>query len=159
MAKAVIVTLVEEVAATLSNASGAMVLSFDAEPRYAPKLDFTDADHLTVQVFHSGTRAIQPDSRGLWLHEYDVDVLVHFRASAASGEENKAKFDDLQLLMEQIGDYYKTQTRRPSASDCYLVGTDIGAETSAPYRPDVIDTQNQFVSGVRLTFRKSRTNP
>lgn len=157
MAKATIVTLAEEVAEELSKASGAWVLSFKAERRKAPKLDFEDADKLYVQVFTSGTRAVEADSRESWLHEYDIDVLVHYRAAATAGVEHLAKFDDLDRLVEQIGDHYKSQ--RAEISDCYLHATDVGADTAAPYRPDVIDTQNQFVSGVRLTFRKSRINP
>jgi len=155
MAKAVIVTLADEVAAELTAKSGGWAESFEAERKYQPKLDFEDTDMLHVQVFPAATRNIGADSRASWLHEYDIDVLIHYRASAKAASQATEKFDNLQLLVEQIGDHYKT--RRATVSDCYLSTSSVGADSGLPYIHSAIETQNQFVSGVRLTFRKSRS--
>jgi hypothetical protein len=155
MPKAVIVTLADEVADELTKKSGGWALSFEAKRPYQLVKKFEEIDTLNVDVFPAGARNLGSDSRGSWLHEYDIDVVFFFRASAKAAEQDKESFDNLQLLVEQVADHYKT--RRATASDCYLHHSEIGADSTLPYFHEAIDKHNTFVSGVRLTFRKSRS--
>lgn len=156
MATATIVTLTENVVADLNKKSGAWSFPFQAVRKYQPKVDFEDTDQLHVQVFPFATRAAGPASRAEWTHEYDIDIVLHYRAAANAGEQAIEKFDQLQRLVEEIADYYKS--RRTESSDCYLDGISIGGPSGFPYLHELIETQNQFVSGVRLTFVKNRDN-
>lgn len=153
MAKAVPVTLRDEVAADLTKKSGGWARSFEAVPKYQPKFDFEECDNLQVQVVLMFWRK-NPDNRGEWMHEYVIAVGLHWRASAKSASQAIERFDELMLLLEQISDHY--EDIRPTIADCVLADVEFGGGTGLPYAHEVIESQNQFTSVIHLTFRKWR---
>lgn len=153
MAKAVLVTLADEVTNDLNKKSGAWSQAFTAVRRYQPKLDMEGTDGLSVQVVPIAWRK-EPNSRREWQHEYDIDIGVIYRAAATAGDQAAAKYDELLKLVEEISDYY--EDTRPSVADCVLTSVTFGGGAGAAYSHESIETKNTFISVIRLTFTKYR---
>ena len=154
MAKAVIVTLADEVTDALNKKAGSFAASFVAERRYQPKVEFEEIDQLKVLVMMAAWR-VSPDNRTEWEHEYDIDIGLFFRGNPKAGPETTARYDDLLLLLEQISDYW--DVTMPTIADCPLVGIAFGPQGSGqPYLQESIDAQNSLTTVIRLTFRKLR---
>lgn len=151
MAKAVIVTLADEVTADLNKKAGGWSQSFKAERKYQPTANFEEVDVLHVQVAPM-TWNKQPDSRSEWSHEYTIDVGIQYRAGPNA--EITARFDELIKLVEEISDHY--ENTRPTLADCVLVAVSFGGPTGAPYHHDSAHSNHTFVSVISLTFRKWR---
>lgn len=146
---AVIQTLRDEVASTLTTQSAGWAYTFSAVAKFQPKFDFEDVDSLQVQVVPL-TWSKAPSSRDLWEHEYVIGVGIHRRLAAL----DTTIFNNLLQLCEQISDYY--EDNRATTSDCVLMGIEFGGATGAPYNHETIETQNTFTSVIQLTFRKYR---
>lgn len=155
MAKAVIVTLADEVTADLNKKAGGWSQSFKAERKYVPKKELEATDVLTVQTAIAAWR-VSPDNRTEWEHEYDIDIGLMYRANEKAGDQATAKFDELLLLVQQIADHY--QDTRPTLADCPLTNIQFGAGAGQPYFAEHIEQLNQFTSVIRLTFTKWRSD-
>lgn len=148
------VVLRKEVTDDLNKKKGTWATTFQAEERYQPKFNFEETDQLQVQTCLMLWRFIK-SSRGFWLDEFVIGVGLHYRAKATSGDQAKAKFDELLKLVEDITGYYMT-ILKTAVADCSLENIEMGGGTGLPYAHEVIETQNQFTSVIHLTFRKER---
>ena len=156
--KATIVQLADDVVEQLNKKQGGWSVPFQAERKYQPKFKFEDIGTVQVQVVML-TWNFELDNRGSaygWRNDYVIGVGIHYRAKPSEGDQS-ARFDDYLKTVEEVTDYWKEQYRTNStASNCSIVGVDLGGATGAPYNHETIETENTFTSVIQVTFRKYR---
>lgn len=153
MTDAAIVTTAKTVVDQLNNNTWSQALK--AERKYKPKLSLEDASSLTVQVAMASWR-LSPDNRTDWSHEFEIDIGFIQRPDAKAGDQAIDAFDKLMTLVEEVIDFFCDVANRPTDGGCSLIGVSLGSGGDQPYIPDFIETENQFTSLVKLTYRKVR---
>ena len=153
MAKAVIVTLADEVTDILNKKAGGWSQSFIATRFYTAKANLETLDVLKVSVVTAAWR-VAPDNRTDWEHQFDTHIGVQFRAGPKTGDQATTKFDQLLLLVQQITDYFADN--RPTLADCPLHPDNPISFPHGPYIQEHIETLNQFTSVIQLTHWKIR---
>ncbi len=140
----VIVNIAEAVKDELN--AGEFSQGFTAERHYAPSFELSEMAALHVTVVPKGV-SINPASRGLIQHDYQVDVAVQKRFD----EGDNVELDPLMTLVEEIADFFRRRrlAGQPNAACVRIENFPIyAAEHMAQYR--------QFTSLITLTFRVMR---
>src|SRR5689334_13393994 len=153
MADAAIVTTAKTVVDQLNNNSWSQ--QFKAERKYKPTLSLEKARNLTVQVAMAAWR-LAPDNRTDWSHEFEIDIGFVQRPDPKTGGQAIDAFDKLMTLVEEVIDFFCEVANRPTDGGTSLIGVVLGIVGGKTYITDFIETENQFTSIVKLTYRKIR---
>jgi hypothetical protein len=139
-----VVTIADAVTTALN--AGGFAQPFTAVRLYRPQFELKDMDTLHVTVVPRGL-TIQPASRGIDQHDYQVDVAVQKRLAT----ENAAEIDSLMELVEQIGDRFRHKVLETDPPAMWMK-----SENAPIYAPEHLEQLRQFTSVVTLTFRAMR---
>ena len=143
---AVITDIAEAVKDELNGAS--LSQEFTAERCYQPAFELADMKTLHVTVVPKGV-TVEPASRGLIQDDYQIDVAVQKKLSAATADN--AELDELMGLVEEIGDFFRRR-RLEAVPDAVCVKI----ENVPIYAPEHISELRGFTSILTLTFRVLR---
>lgn len=143
MANSQLVQLCDTIVTDLSKAT------FEDEIKFCRKLiPRFEQDHLGT-IRHGwvmpGAERREPDSRSLWLCQYDVQIGVVRKLSSTAEDA----CDKEMRIVEQIADYYDHQ--RPTDLAMTLLSM-----TVIPFSQDHIDKYNAYLGAVVLTFHAWR---
>lgn len=157
MAKALIVTLRDEVVNLINKKQGGWAVQFEAKAKHQPKLDFEALDTVQVQVWpFSWTFALDNRSAAIgWKDTFIIRTAIGYRADPKAGDQPASKWDEYLKLVEEITDFWK-QLYKTTLADCSVGAVTLGGGTDAPYFHAEIETQNTFTSVIDVTFWKYR---
>lgn len=143
MANSQLVQLCDTIVTDLSKAT------FEDEIKFCRKLIPRYDNETLGTIRHGwvmpGAERREPDSRSLWLCQYDVQIGVVRKLSSTAEDA----CDKEMRIVEQIADYYDHQRPTDLAMPCL-------AMTVIPYSQDHIDKYNAYLGAVVLTFHAWR---
>ena len=127
---------------------GSFSQSFTAERHYQPVFELPEMKTLHVTVVPKGM-TINPASRGLIQHDYQIDIAVQKKFS--TGDGGNTELDALMTLVEEIGDFFRRRrlSGLPNAACVKIENTPI-------YAAEHMEQLRQFTSVITLTFRVLR---
>ena len=119
---------------------------FDATRVYVPVFDLPDMKTLHVTVVPKAM-AVQRASRSQNQHDYQIDVAVQKKLTAA----DDAEIDPLMTLVEEIAEFLAGQRLAT-----YQTAVCVDVANEPIYSPEHMEQLRQFTSVLTLTYRVLR---